>query len=172
MTRFDEICRALTDAKLRFFTERDACCEVATLVAEGLRKYLETPAYHLYFMPRSREGSSIKIRTAKDVTWHSSEGWHFNIGLVVSDTGDAQQYETGPEMVIARLLVRPQADGFEVGLEGWPDRFVVQRTPVLAVPEAFYDFVFKNILDAYGRSWLKFVEGGGETQRILGETVR
>jgi hypothetical protein len=168
MSKFDEICQAFTAAKATHFQERDACCDLATHLAEGMRKYLETPTFHLYFMPRSREGSSVKARTARDAVWFQDGEWHFLIGMIVVHAGDGPRYQTGPEMVLAELVVQRPDGGFSVGLQGWPDRFSIPADTDYDACLPLYEFVARQMVEVYRQPHLRFLESGQETQRVLG----
>ncbi|MFO7651962.1 MAG: hypothetical protein R6X13_11555 [bacterium] len=168
MSKFEEICQAFVAAKRTHFEERDACCATATHLAESFRNYLESPSYHLVFMPRSREGSSVKARTAKESVWYDHDGWHFMLGLSIVDAGDGPRHETGPELMVAELVLRKSEAGFDVSLNGWPDKFSV---PADANPEAcapLFDFTAQRMIDVYRQPHMRFLEGGQESQRVLG----
>lgn len=168
MSKFDEICQAFVAAKTAHFEERDACCAAATHLAESFRAYLESPAFHLVFMPRSREGSSVKARTAKDAVWGDRDGWHFILGLSVVDIGDGPRHETGPELMVAELVLRQAETGFDVTLQGWPDKFNIPADANIAACTPLFEFAVARMIDVYRRPHLRFLEGGQESQRVLG----
>jgi hypothetical protein len=168
MSKFDEVCQAFMTAKQAYFDEKEACCVLLTRIAEGMRKYLETPTYHLYFLPRGREGSAVKVRPSKEVAWREVDGWHFNLGMSVVDAADKPDYVTGPEFVVGEVVARRDGEGFEVRLAGRPERFKLPAEPSVEDQAPFYEFFFKQMLETYVRPGVMFFEGGPEIHRVIG----
>jgi len=169
MSKFEELRQSYVDARAGFFAQRNACTNVAAMLLQGLEAHIQSPSFQFQFMPHTGEVSTSKNQTAKTAAWFAPDGcWHYLVGLQLSDaTPGAFTKDAARQVIVAELILRPEAEAFSVRIKGWDDQFTLPSEAGSPEQAAFNEFVFQRMVDSYQKAGQRFFEGQDDTARMV-----
>jgi hypothetical protein len=161
--RFQDLCKALENARAQFAGYRSDCVFFAATLTRGLTEHASWPRELVAFEPVSFEGIAgpalgSPTQKLEDAMHLESDGfWHFGMRLTLEEP-------KGRDSILLHLRLKKLETRYIVSLKGFEDFEVAAPTPEHLQP------IYESILNALRRHYESglrlFLENGGRGLKI------
>jgi hypothetical protein len=158
MSKFEEMCKAFTDARNTWTAYRDRCFQHISTLSTGFVKYCEIPQGRFAFVP-DKDSEADKQYSPHDAIQFDSDGyWHlgWRIGLFESPNSFPQR------QVVVRFALKESESGKVMVKRGWEQEAHELDLNNESQCREFYDSITDRIKEYYGRNPQDF--GGDESR--------
>jgi hypothetical protein len=156
--RFQDLCKALEDARSQFAGYRSDCVFFAATVTRGLTEYAGWPRELVAFEPVSGEAVGVPTQKLEDAMRLEADGfWHLGLRLALEEP-------KGRDSVLLHFRLKKLDTRYIVSLTGFEDFEVAAPTPEHLQP--IYDSILNAMRRHYESGLRLFLENGGRGLKI------
>ena len=156
MTKYEEICRAHKNTIKKNAHYRKKCEEFAVDLIFGLINYLGCSNKEVELFPLKeelKEGQIYKIQKAMNL--EDDTFWHFGVRINLYNVGS----------ISLPIMIKGSNEHFIVRLEGIDEKYGIDKNNSEEL-KAFYDFIFKLIMDDYEKEPFQFYKEEPNIRKI------
>ena len=149
MSKFEQMCKALTDARNTWTGYRDRCFQHISSLSTGFVKYCEIPQGRFSYVPAKESERETEYSPHDAIQFDSSDGfWHFAWRIVLSDSPDSSRQQP----VVVTLALSESENGKVIVKLGWDKEEHELDLSNQKQCEALYDSVARRIEGCFARN--------------------
>jgi hypothetical protein len=162
MTRFDELCHALSAARKKYLRWRSDFIVFAEELRDNLQEYLSSPIDKVKFAPLNEPRHRDAVYSVREALFLDADTvWHLGIAITLYEMPGG----VGEETHILDIQITKKTGKYLLQLAPHSQEFTVDSGE-RATFQPFFDFIFAELTRYYDEGLTDFLEHGENVRHI------